>query len=191
MVDLSNLLADLTSGDDRLAEKSVEGLIALGKEGVPDLLNLRDASDEDARWWAYCTLGQMPEADIDWFLPGLQDESSGVRESAAMALCLNPHPSAISRLITALSDSDRMVATLAGNALIEIGQAATPGLVNTLENSTPIVKIEAARVLSEIRDTRAIPAFMKGLGDSSEMVNFWSERGLENLGVGMVYFAPE
>jgi HEAT repeat protein len=191
MSDLAQLLADLSSGDDRLAEKAVTKIIDLGKDGIPELLKLRESKDDDTRWWAYCALGQMQVADANWFIPGLKDPSPDVRESSAMALCHNPHPKATFPLISVLSDEDRMVATLAGNALIGIGKETTLELIKVMEEGTPPAKIEAARALAEIKDTRAISALMTGSENGSEMVKFWSKQGLENLGVGMVYFNPE
>jgi HEAT repeat protein len=191
MSDLPSLLADLKSGNDDLAERAVSQLVALNKEAIPALLILREAENEDVRWWAFCALAQMPEADVTWFFPGLQDSSGAVRESAAMALNLHPHPSVVSRLIVALDDTDRLVATLATNALIGIGRDSTPELISTMENGTPAARIEATRALSEIRDPRAIPAFMNVMENDSVLVRYWAEQGLENLGVGMVYFKPE
>jgi HEAT repeat protein len=191
MSDLAQFLADLSSGEDGLAEKAVAKIIVMGQDGIPELLKLRESKDDDTRWWAYCALGQMQDADVNWFIPGLEDSSSDVRESSAMALCHNPHPMATSHLIAALSDSDRMVATLAGNALIGIGKETTFELIKVMREGTPQAKIEAARALAEIKDTRAIPALMTALENESEMVKFWSNQGLENLGVGMVFFNPE
>jgi HEAT repeat protein len=191
MSDLTSLLADLKSGEDDLAEQAASQLIALHDEAIPDLLILSGDENEDVRWWAFCTLAQMPEAKATWFIPGLEDPAAGVRESAAMALCLHPHPSATRELIKALDDPDRMVATLAANALIGTGQEATTELIAVLESGTPAARIEAARALSEIRDPRAIPVFMKVLETDSGLVKFWTEQGLENLGLGMVYFKPD
>jgi len=191
MPDLKRLLADLTSGDDDLAERAVPQLVAIDKEAIPALLVLTKDENEDVRWWAICALAQMPEADAMWFIPGLHDSSESVRESAAMALCLHPHPYVTARLIAALDDPDGMVATLATNALIGVGKDATPDLISVMENGSPAARIEAARALSEIRDPRAIPAFMKTMEDDSVLVKFWAEQGLENLRVGMVYFKPE
>jgi hypothetical protein len=190
MSDLAQLLSDLSSGDDRLAEKSVEQLLDLKEDAIPDLLKLRDSTNEDARWWAYCTLGQMHDVDVNWFFPGLDDPCAGVRESAAMALCHHPKPIAIPRLIAVLDDPDRLVATLAANALIGIGKDATLDLMIAFEKGTPAAQIEVVRALSEIHDQRAIPLFMSSQENGSEMVKFWAEQGLENLGVGMVYFNP-
>jgi HEAT repeat protein len=190
MTRLDDLLADLTSGDDVRAEKASAKLAALGEGAVPELLALTASEKPDDRWWAYCSLGQMIEAQPEWVIPGLSDPSAEVRESAAMALCHHPSPKAIPCLVDALSDDDRMLATLATNALIGIGKESTLPLVDVISKGSPAAQIEAARALSEIRDGRAIPAFMAAMENGSEMVRFWSERGLENLGVGMVYFDP-
>jgi HEAT repeat protein len=190
MTDLELLLANLISADDELAEGSVRQLVSEREVATPRLLELRNSSDVDARWWAYCALGQMPDADANWFLPGLDDPSPDVRECAAMALCHNPDNSAIPKLITALDDHDRMVATLSVRGLVEIGKDAVPDLISVLETGTPTARIEAAHALSDIRDPRAIPVFMAALGSDSELVKFWAEQGLQNLGSEMVYFKP-
>ena len=190
MTDLELLLANLVSGDDELAEESVRQLVSERDVAAPRLMELRNSPDENTRWWAYCALGQMPDADVNWFLTGLDDHSPDVRECAAMALCHNPNKSAIPKLITALDDHDRMVATLSGRVLVEIGKDAVPDLICVLETGTPTARIEAARALSEIRDPRAIPVFMTALDSDSELVKFWAEQGLQNLGSEMVYFKP-
>ena len=190
MTELDLLLESLVSGDDELAEDSVRQLVTRREEATPRLLELRNSSHVDTRWWAYCALGQMPDADASWFLPGLDDPTSEVRECAAMALCHNPDSSAIPNLIAALEDQDRMVATLSGRVLVEIGNDAVPDLINILETGTPSARIEAARALSDIRDPRAIPVFMTALDSDSELVKFWAEQGLQNLGSEMVYFKP-
>ena len=190
MTELDLLLENLVSGDDELAEDSVRQLVTRREEATPRLLELRNSSHVDTRWWAYCALGQMPDADTSWFLPGLDDPTAEVRECAVMALCHNPDSSAIPNLIAALEDQDRMVATLSGRVLVEIGNDAVPDLINILETGTPSARIEAARALSDIRDPRTIPVFMTALDSDSELVKFWAEQGLQNLGSEMVYFKP-
>jgi HEAT repeat protein len=190
MAEIPRLVRDLSSGDDELAEKSVKLLIALKDDSLRYLLELRKSPVDDARWWAYCALGQIPGAEAEWFIPGLHDNSAEVRESAAMALCHNPNPSAIRELIQSLSDDDRMVALLAGRALSTIGEEAVQDLVLAMENGTPSARIEAARALSTIKDPRVVPAFMKALNNGSELVKFWAEQGLENMSTEMVYFKP-
>lgn len=157
---------------------------------LPHLLSLRKSNVIDDRWWAYCALGQLPGADVVWFFPGLHDISSEVRESAAMALCNNPDPSAINELILALNDNDRMVASLASYALSKIGNEAVTELIPVLENGSPAARIDAARALAAIQDPRSITVLMTAMRNGSELVKFWAEQGLENMGAEMVYFKP-
>ena len=190
MSEISKLIKDLSSGNDDLAEESVRQLIVIKDEALPHLLALRNSNVIDERWWAYCALGQFPGAEVEWFFPGLHDISAEVRESAAMALSHNPDPSAIHELILALSDDDRMVASLAGHALSNIGKDAVPELILEMENGSPAARIDAARALAAIQDPRSIPVFMAALSNGSELVKFWAEQGLENMGAEMVYFRP-
>ena len=190
MSEISKLIKDLSSGNDDLAEESVRQLIVMEDEALPHLLSLRNSNVIDERWWAYCALGQIPGADVEWFFPGLHDISAEVRESAAMALSHNPDPSAIHELILALNDEDRMVASLAGHALSKIGKDAVPELILVMEEGTPAARIDAARALASIQDPRSIPVFMAALSNGSELVKFWAEQGLENMGAEMVYFKP-
>ena len=93
-------------------------------------------------------------------------------------------------LIAALNDSDRLCASLAADALVSIGAAAVPALLAVLENGKPAARIEAARALALIGDTRAIPAFFKTLEGKSTLVEYWAREGLERMGVGMAFFKP-
>ena len=190
MPEISKLIKVLSSGNDDLAEESVRQLIAIKDEALPYLLALRTSNLIDERWWAYCALGQFPEAEVEWFFPGLHDPSAEVRESASMALSHHPDPSAVHELILALSDEDRMVASLAGRALSHIGNDAVPELILVMENGSPAARIDAARALAAIQDPRSIPVFMAALSNGTELVRFWAEQGLENLGAEMVYFKP-
>jgi HEAT repeat protein len=52
------------------------------------------------------------------------------------------------------------------------------------------VRIEAVRALSNINDPQAIPPLLAALNDTSRIVEYWAEHGLERLGVGMVFFNP-
>ena len=190
MAEISKLIDDFSSGNDDLAEESVRQLIVMKDEALPQLLSLRNSNAIDDRWWAYCALGQFAGADVEWFFPGLHDISAEVRECAAMALCNNPDPSAIHELILALNDDDRMVASLAGCALSKIGNDAVSELIPVVENGSPAARIDAARALATIQDPRSIPVLMAARRNGSELVKFWAEQGLENMGAEMVYFKP-
>ena len=93
-------------------------------------------------------------------------------------------------MIATLGDTDRICAQLAADALIAIGDAAVPALLAIMESQTGIPRMEAARALAKIGDTRAIPALFAALDDDSALVRHWAELGLENMGVGMTFFNP-
>jgi HEAT repeat protein len=188
---LGELLAELTSGDETRAEAAVPGLVELGEEAFSALRDLLNSTDADLRWWALRVLAQSPQARTEWLLPLLSDSVAEVRQAAALGLCSHPDETAIKPLIRALSDADSMVSGLACSALVEIGKAAVPSILEISKGAPQIVRINAMRALAEIADHSAIPALMASLEDDSVMIQHWAEEGLERLGLDMVYLKPE
>ena len=124
-------------------------------------------------------------------LAALSDESEEVRQAAAMAFCHHPDPQAMPKLALTLNDLDPMTAKLASNALILLDKQATPELLSVLENGSHTGRLEAARALAEIKDTRAIPGLMKAYESGSAVMQYWAGLGLDNMGVGMIYLKPD
>ncbi len=187
MTSLDELLDDLISGDESRAESAASELATLGGAARPGLKAALKSSDVDHRWWAVRTLAQMNDVDAGYFIEALNDESSEVRQAAALALVVHPAEEAAPALVRALSDEDGMLQTLATNALSAIGKAAVPILLETFPQSSMSVKIQIMRVLAEVRDPRAIPVMMKAMDESSAILNHWCEIGLQQLGLDMVY----
>jgi HEAT repeat protein len=152
---------------------------------------LLNSTDADQRWWALRTLAQSPQARTEWLLPLLDDSDPEVRQAAALGLCSHPDETAVKPLIRALSDADSMVSNLAGSALVEIGRAAVPSLLEIPKDAPQTARINAMRALAEIVDHSAIPTLMAGLDDDSVMIQHWAEEGLERLGLNMIYLKPE
>lgn len=187
---LDDLLNDLISGDESRAEAAVPELINLGADAIPALQDLTRSTDVDQRWWAIRVLMQSPHASTDGLLPFLNDPAPEVRQCAALGLASRIDENAIKPLIQALSDDDSMVSTLAGNALIKIGSAAVPSLIETAQSAQQAARIQALRALAEIRDHRAIPVMMKVMEEDSALLQHWAKEGLERLGLNMVYIKP-
>lgn len=187
---LRELLDDLISGDEIRAENAVVSLIALGEEAIPSLLGLTHTDDPDSRWWALRTLAQSPLLRTEWLVPFLNDPAPEVRQCAALGLAGRPDESATQPLIRALSDADSMVGSLAANALVRIGSAAVPSLIETVKGSKQSARIYALRALAEIGDHRAIPVMMKVMDEDSALLQHWAKEGLERLGLNMVYIKP-
>jgi HEAT repeat protein len=191
VVDLEALLEAVTSGDDARAEAALEQLAKMGAGARKIISPLLDSPDSDQRWWAVRALASIDDP-LGWnaLCEALHDPDSAVRQCAALGLRKRPMSSAIDGLIEALEDSDRLVARLASDALAAIGQAAIDPLNKAMESPDAGVRIEAVRALSNIDDPQAIPPLLAALNDSSRVVEFWAEQGLERLGVGMVFFNP-
>jgi len=188
---LDSLLADLTSGDETRAEEAVPELVALGEQAFPALRAQLKSADADQRWWALRTLASAPQALTEWLLPFLGDSALEVRQAAALGLCSHPDETAIRPLVRALGDADSMVSSLACSALVAIGKAAVPSLIEIPKDAPHMARINAMRALAEIADHSAIPALMAALEEDSVMMQHWAEEGLERLGLNMVYLKPE
>jgi HEAT repeat protein len=191
MSDLDVLIAELISGNDERAEAAVPQIAARGEAALAVLKPLLGSRHEDQRWWATRALAQMDPAPVRLIQLALRDESADVRQCAALGLLHHPSPESIPDLIVALSDHDTMVASLAANALIALGANAVPALIDVLKSGKHFTRLEAARALATIKDTRAIPALMKVLEEDSAILQYWAEKGLDKLGLGMVYIKPE
>lgn len=201
MSTLSELLNDLTSGNETRAEAAVSALIDLGEKAIPALQDLTRSPDVDQRWWGLRVLAQSPRSQAGWLVPFLNDPAREVRQCAALGLALKPDESALQPLVQALSDEDSMVGSLAVNALIKIGSAAVPALIDvvqrrpategSVEGAAPqSARIHALRALAELRDHRAIPIMLKVMEEDSALLGHWAKEGLERLGLDMVYIKP-
>lgn len=189
---LQELLSDLTSGDEARAEHAAVTLPALGESVIPPLLDLTRSPDADIRWWAVRTLAQSPHCQTEWLIPFLtEDPAPEVRQCAALGLAGKADESAVQPLVQALSDADGMVASLAATALVKIGAAAVPSLIEVVKSGAQSARILALRALAEIRDHRAIPVMMKVMEEDSSLLQYWAQEGLERLGLNMIYLKPE
>ncbi|MBI4762559.1 MAG: HEAT repeat domain-containing protein [Chloroflexota bacterium] len=192
MTTLQELLNDLTSGDETRAENAVTALTALGERAIPSLLELTRSPDVDIRWWAVRALAQSPHCRTEWLIPFLtEDPAPEIRQCAALGLAVKADESAIQPLVQALSDADGMVGSLAANALVKIGSAAVPALIEVVKAGAQAARILALRALAEIKDQRAIPVMMKVMEEDSSLLQYWAQEGLERLGLNMIYLKPE
>jgi len=187
---LQDRLNDLSSGDETRAESAVSALIESGEEAIPALLELTHSKDADTRWWALRVLAGSPLSQTEWLFPFLNDTAVEVRQCAALGLSITPDESAIQPLVRALSDEDSLVGNLAVKALVKIGKAAVPSLIEAVKSGSQSARILALRALVEIRDHRAIPVMMQVMNEDSALLQHWAKEGLERLGLDMVYIKP-
>ena len=197
MDELQFWLGELTSGEDERAEAALAGLTSLGdaapsgSSALNALGDLAGSADEDTRWWALRALAEFDSPSVQKHLiAALADEEAAVRECAALGLRIHPTPEAVPALVAALNDSDALTADLAADALIDIGAAAVPALLEVLEGGNTMPQLSAVRALALIGDPRAIPTLYQALDTDSMIMEFWASQGLERMGVGMQLFKP-
>jgi HEAT repeat protein len=185
------LIKDLTSGDDGRAEAAARQVPALGPQILPDLQGLLSSPQADSRWWAARALAEIDDPRVPRLLQfTLHDSDLSVRQCAALALRYQPDARAIPDLIAMLEDKDRLLARLVADALVAIGEAAVPALLEVMGRAPQAARLEAVRALSRIGDHRSIPVLFAALDEASALVEYWADQGLERMGVGMVFYRP-
>jgi HEAT repeat protein len=185
------LVEDLTSGDDIRSELAARSISELGSAALPDLEDLLANPDPDHRWWAVRALAELEHPRVPaLLLIALNDPEPAVRQCAALALRQRPSPEAVHDLVRALGDEDRLLAHLAGDALAAIGSPAVESLIQVVEEGPHLARLEAARALARIGDTRSIPVLFNTFDQDSALVEYWANEALEKMGVGMSFFKP-
>ena len=186
--EFTKLIAEFNSDDDYAAERSAISLSSYGELVTTLLEELLESEDEDQRWWAIRTFSLLDNPPVNLFIKMLSDKSVEVRKCATLAIKQHPTVLALDKLLELLSGKDPLLIKLAADALISIGTPAIPGILRLIEDMEGLGRIEAYRAMAKIGDTRAISVLFNGLNDNSNLISFWSEEGLTNLGMNMVYF---
>jgi HEAT repeat protein len=190
-IERSDLVSEFTCGSDQRAELAALQLSAAGTRSLDILNELLEHQDPEVRWWATRSLADIRTTEaIPLLLKSLNDLDLGVRQCAAIALRGHPDPTTIPQLVSALDAEDHLLSRLAGDALITIGEEAVPALIAVMDGGSQSARLEAARALAAIGDTRAIPVLIKVLDQDSAIMEHWAEQGLEKIGVGTVFFEP-
>ncbi len=191
MRDLGVLIIGLTSGDNQKSECAAVELPVHGMKALNHLKELLASEEADQRWWATRALAGFKESEAgDMITNQLDDPDLSVRCCAALALSRHQHHASVGRLIAALDSEDSLLARLAADALVAAAAPAVEPLIATLESGKSNAKIEAARALALIGDTRAVSELIKLLDSDSLSLQHWANEGLEKMGVGMSFFKP-
>jgi HEAT repeat protein len=185
-------MLDQAAPDERREEAAL-ALAALGDGALSRLHELLKANNADHRWWsarALAALGAPPAVLL--LIETLSDPDPDVRTCAALGLGALAAPQAAAPLARLLADESAYVGRIAGNALMQVGQAAIPALIEALSSPSPAARAGAARALIPLAASGhdAIPALFAALDDDSALVTYYAEEALERMGVGMVLVKP-
>ncbi len=115
-------------------------------------------------------------------IEALQDPIPSVRMQAAKALGRVGDPSAVPALINALRGADEQMGSIIFTALVKLGPAAVPALLNASASSSAWIRWHCMRALSEGGDNRALPALVSALSDPNHSVAWMAAKGLKGFG---------
>ena len=138
---LQELLNDLTGGDED-ARECGPCLARTGRGCDPCVIGFDPLSGRGLiAGGHYASLQQSPLCRTEWLVPFLSnDPAPEVRQCAALGLAGKADESATQPLVHALNDEDSMVGSLAATALVKIGSAAVPSLIETVKQWNAIRK---------------------------------------------------
>lgn len=192
MAALRELLHQLVNGSESQADCAARELAALEHAAIVPLSGLLHDPNPETRWWAARSLAEipLPEAAAH-LLTALQDPDESVQHCALLGLRQRPAAENVALLCNFLHSSNPMTTHLATDALIAIGTPAVPPLLEMLKTGESAVRIQAARALAKIGDTRSIAGLFNLYEDDSALLEYWAEQGLEKMGVGMQFFIPD
>ncbi len=191
VIDIAEIRAEFANGSDNQADEAARVLAEYGSQNLFVFKQLLNDQRTDVRWWTARSLAETESPEVTpLLLQALGDSDISVRQCAALALQRRPDARAIPALIQSLKSPDQLLTRIAGDALVAIGGDAVPALLVVIQTYPQKARLEAARSLGLIGDTRAIPELFKALDGESALLEHWAGEGLERMGVGMVFYSP-
>jgi hypothetical protein len=185
--ELDELLRTLASGGDKAREAASFAIGRFGAAAIGPLTDMLDSSDANVRWWAARALAEVGnDSAVPPLVATLADPDPDVRACAALALGRIGDGNAAPALALRLGEESAFVAGIAADALAMIGEPAVEALAEILQDQDPHTRLLAVKALGRMRSQRAIGPLFSVLEDSSYLVRYYAQEGLEALGVGMI-----
>ena len=115
-------------------------------------------------------------------IQALNDQIPSVRMQAAKALGRVGDPAAVPALLNALRSADEQLGGQIFSALVRLGRASVPALVEASSSNSTWMRWQAIRALGAIRDRRALPVLVGALSDADHSVAWMGAKGLTQFG---------
>ena len=179
------LVSILKDDDVSIRQRAVEALAKIGGPETFEILTRLVLHDESPiiRHFALDELLSEKNSQLVSLLASeLGNESSKIRENAALALAATKEPEAIDALATlATQDRDPAIRRLAASSLGEFRSGrAMPPLILALEDESPDVRKSAVESLMQLNDRRAVVPILKLLYDENQGVR---DSAIQALGI--------
>ena len=115
-------------------------------------------------------------------IAALRDPVPAVQLQAVKALGRAGGASAVSALMQALHRVDEQTGSQVFVALVQIGRAAVPSLIEASSSGSAWMRWHCIRALAEIGDSQALPALVQALRDPDHSVAWMAAKGLVKYG---------
>jgi hypothetical protein len=115
-------------------------------------------------------------------IQALNDSVPSVRMQAAKALGRVGDPAAVPALLNALRGADEQLGGQIFSALVKLGRAAVPALLEASTSNSTWMRWQSIRALGAIRDRRALPVLVAALSDLDHSVAWMGAKGLVQFG---------
>lgn len=156
---------------------------ALGKlkstEAVQTLIRALEYKDRSIRIASAVALGEIGASEaIPAFIKALKDDEDMVVRNASKEALIKIGSASTPRLIELLGEEDPFVYGASIEALIGIGFSAIPALINALKGENVRIRQGAIEALGELHATEAIPVLITLLKDRNTRVRRASAKAL-------------
>ncbi len=115
-------------------------------------------------------------------IQALDDPVPSVRMQAVKALGRVGDPSAVPALLNALRGADEQLGSQIFSALVKLGRAAVPALIDASKSNSTWMRWQAIRALGAIHDRKALPVLVNALTDADHSVAWMGAKGLTQFG---------
>lgn len=158
-----------------------ERCVEIGTPAIKSLIVRLVDQNENTRRESATALGKIGNTRaVEPLIARLRDGNKSVRWAAVQALGNIRDTRAIEPLIAQLEDENESC-WVAAQALIKIGAPAVESLIIRLRDSKKNIREETAKVLGEIRDTRAVEPLVAQLEDDDQRVRWASANALGKI----------
>jgi HEAT repeat protein len=177
------LFTAMKDPDRYVKEQASNAISRMGQKAVEPLIVALKDNDSKVREVAVKSLGEIgDETAVEPLIVALKDESSSVRQKAAEALGKIKDERAVDPLIVLLKSTDWQLKKIVTEALTRIGAPAVEPLIVAFNDKNGQIREEAAKILSQIGDERAVVPLIAALNDKNRSVQKKVKEALVKIG---------
>ena len=181
---LDTLLNALSTEPDLFVREDLTwALVRIGGEALEPLIDLLYNTNAAVRHHAAHVLGKIADGRaVEALMRALQDTDAAVVSKAAFGLRQIGDERAIPALVAIVGHENRDVQTMLIDVLEHFGASSVEPLMALMTSERGQVREQAADILGQIGDKRALPVLIEALKDEAWQVRFAAVTALGHMG---------